>query len=372
MALAAEHYENFPVGSVLVPRHLRHHIHRIYAFARTADDIADELRDPALLAAYRQSFLDHLAGKVRDEIPLHADLALSIEQLNLPVELFTDLLDAFAQDLRQGRYDQEGLFDYCRRSADPVGRLVLLVFGCQQPELAPLSDRICTGLQLVNHLQDIKADIEKAVGVDVEAIAGPGVEHTSSTIPIKYRDRLYIKDKPGYYMAWGGENEDSIKGRNSIAGSVPIFFGIMVFIIIALFNSIRKTLVIWLTVPLAIIGVTVGLLLFKEPFGFMSMLGFMSLAGMLIKNAIVLVDQIGIELDTGKEPISAIVDSGVSRLIPVSMAALTTILGMIPLLGDAFFVGMAVTIMFGLGFATVLTLVVVPVLYATIFGFKTS
>lgn len=158
MALAAEHYENFPVGSVLVPRHLRHHIHRIYAFARTADDIADELRDPALLAAYRQSFLDHLAGKVRDEIPLHADLALSIEQLNLPVELFTDLLDAFAQDLRQGRYDQEGLFDYCRRSADPVGRLVLLVFGCQQPELAPLSDRICTGLQLVNHLQDIKAD----------------------------------------------------------------------------------------------------------------------------------------------------------------------------------------------------------------------
>lgn len=220
-------------------------------------------------------------------------------------------------------------------------------------------------------LQDVKADIEKAVGVDVEAIAGKGVEHTSSTIPIKYRDRLYIKDKPGYYMAWGGENEDSIKGRNSIAGSVPIFFGMMVFIIIALFNSIRKTLVIWLTVPLAIIGVTVGLLLFKEPFGFMSMLGFMSVAGMLIKNAIVLVDQIGIELDTGKEPVTAIVDSGVSRLIPVSMAALTTILGMIPLLGDAFFVGMAVTIMFGLGFATVLTLIVVPVLYATIFGFKT-
>jgi multidrug efflux pump subunit AcrB len=95
----------------------------------------------------------------------------------------------------------------------------------------------------------------------------------------------------------------------------------------------------------------------------------MSLAGMLIKNAIVLVDQIGFELESGKEPFTAVVESGVSRLIPVSMAALTTILGMIPLLGDAFFIAMAVTIMFGLGFATVLTLVVVPVLYATLFGF---
>jgi multidrug efflux pump subunit AcrB len=143
----------------------------------------------------------------------------------------------------------------------------------------------------------------------------------------------------------------------------------MVFIIIALFNSIKKTLVIWLVVPLALVGVTVGLLMFQQPFGFMALLGFMSLAGMLIKNAIVLVDQIGFELESGKEPFTAVVESGVSRLIPVSMAALTTILGMIPLLGDAFFIAMAVTIMFGLGFATVLTLVVVPVLYATLFGF---
>jgi multidrug efflux pump subunit AcrB len=144
----------------------------------------------------------------------------------------------------------------------------------------------------------------------------------------------------------------------------------MVFIVVVLFNSIRKTLVIWLVVPLALVGVTIGLLVFNQPFGFMALLGFMSLAGMLIKNAIVLVDQIGVELQEDKEPIEAVVDSGVSRLIPVSMAALTTILGMIPLLTDAFFVAMAVTIMFGLGFATILTLVVVPVLYATIFNFR--
>jgi len=140
----------------------------------------------------------------------------------------------------------------------------------------------------------------------------------------------------------------------------------MILLVIFLFNSIKKTLIIWLTVPLSIIGVTAGLLIFKQPFGFMSLLGLLSLAGMLIKNAIVLIDQIDLELESGKMPFQAVLDSGVSRLIPVSMAALTTILGMTPLLQDAFFIAMAVTIMFGLGFATVLTLVVVPVLY-TIF-----
>jgi multidrug efflux pump subunit AcrB len=141
----------------------------------------------------------------------------------------------------------------------------------------------------------------------------------------------------------------------------------MVLIVIFLFNSIKKTLVIWLTVPLAIIGVTAGLLVMDQPFGFMPLLGLMSLAGMLIKNAIVLIDQIDTELASGKPGFHAIVDSGLSRLIPVSMAALTTILGMVPLLKDPFFVSMAVTIMFGLGAATVLTLIVVPVLYTIFF-----
>ncbi|MDC0662739.1 efflux RND transporter permease subunit [Marinobacter sp. SS21] len=223
-------------------------------------------------------------------------------------------------------------------------------------------------------LRDIKADVERALDVDLHSYLGQpasaDIEHTADTLPIRYRDRLPIAGMPGYYFAWGGENEDSVKGSASIAASVPVFFGLMVFIVLLLFNSLRKTLVIWLVVPLAIVGVTIGLLTFSQPFGFMALLGFMSLAGMLIKNAIVLVDQINVELAQGKAPVPAVVESGVSRLVPVAMAALTTILGMIPLLGDAFFVAMAVTIMFGLGFATILTLVVVPVLYATIFNFR--
>jgi multidrug efflux pump subunit AcrB len=143
-----------------------------------------------------------------------------------------------------------------------------------------------------------------------------------------------------------------------------------VLLVIFLFNSIKKTLIIWLTVPLSIIGVTAGLLLFDQPFGFMALLGLMSLSGMLIKNAIVLIDQIDFEIASGKPPFQAVVDSGASRLIPVSMAALTTILGMLPLVQDGFFVSMAVTIMFGLGFATVLTLIFVPVLYAIFFRIR--
>ncbi len=136
---------------------------------------------------------------------------------------------------------------------------------------------------------------------------------------------------------------------------------------ILLFNSLRQPLIIMLTVPLAIIGVSIGLLVTGQSFGFMALLGFLSLTGMLIKNAIVLIDQINLEIASGKAPLLAVIDSSVSRLRPVSMAAVTTVLGMIPLLFDVFFIGMAVTIMAGLTFATVLTLIVVPILYAVFF-----
>ena len=172
---------------------------------------------------------------------------------------------------------------------------------------------------------------------------------------------------PGYTLEWGGEYENSGDAQAALAGMLPIIALLMVLVVICLFNSIRKPLVIFLTVPLAVIGVTVGLLLTDQPFGFMALLGFMSLTGMLIKNAVVLIDEINLQLAEGKEPFTAVVDSGVSRVRPVSMAALTTVLGMLPLVADAFFVAMAVTIMFGLAFATVLTLVFVPVLYACFF-----
>jgi multidrug efflux pump subunit AcrB len=176
-----------------------------------------------------------------------------------------------------------------------------------------------------------------------------------------------IKLPPGYEMEWGGEYEDSKDGQDSLAKVVPFSFLAMIITIIIMFNAVRQPLVIFLCVPLAIIGVSAGLLVTGQPFGFMALLGFLSLSGMLIKNAIVLIDQIDLDVREGKTVFDAIVDSSVSRLRPVAMAAVTTILGMIPLLQDAFFVAMAVTIMAGLAFATALTLIVVPVLYAIFF-----
>ncbi|OAD22135.1 Acriflavin resistance protein [Candidatus Thiomargarita nelsonii] len=171
----------------------------------------------------------------------------------------------------------------------------------------------------------------------------------------------------GYEMEWGGEYEDSTEAQQALAVNMPITFLAMVLVVIFLFNALRQPLIIWLSVPLAIIGVALGLLLTDHSFDFMALLGFLSLSGMLIKNAIVLVDQIDLEIREGKTSFNAILDSSVSRMRPVTMTAITTVFGMIPLLFDAFFIGMAVTIMFGLAFATVLTLIVVPVLYAIFF-----
>jgi multidrug efflux pump subunit AcrB len=176
-----------------------------------------------------------------------------------------------------------------------------------------------------------------------------------------------IELPPDYELEWWGEYRDGNKAQAGIAASIPMFFLAMVLIVIALFNALRQPLVIWLVVPLALIGVTLGLLLTRQPFGFMALLGFMSLSGMLIKNAIVLIDEIEVQRRAGKAPYDAILTSGVSRLRPIAMAALTTALGMIPLVFDAFFVAMAVTIIFGLMLATVLTTVLIPVLYAIFF-----
>jgi multidrug efflux pump subunit AcrB len=134
-----------------------------------------------------------------------------------------------------------------------------------------------------------------------------------------------------------------------------------------LFNNLRQPLIIWLTVPFAIVGISAGLTLARLPFGFMAMLGMLSLSGMLIKNAIVLLDQINMEAATGKPALQAVLDASVSRMRPVCMAAVTTILGMLPLVTDVFFQGMAVTVMGGLAFATLLTLILVPVLYAMMY-----
>ncbi len=183
-------------------------------------------------------------------------------------------------------------------------------------------------------------------------------------------EKLESELPPGYKLEWGGEFESSRDSQQSlIPGMVPAAV-IVALIIVGLFNAFRPPLIILCVIPFAAIGITVGLLVTGHSFGFLALLGAMSLAGMMIKNAIVLLDQIDIELAEGKTPYQAVIDSAVSRLRPVVLAAATTVLGVIPLLQDVFWVAMAVTIMFGLAFGTVLTMILLPVLYATFFKLR--
>lgn len=179
-----------------------------------------------------------------------------------------------------------------------------------------------------------------------------------------------IELPPGYSLTWEGEYGNSQKANAELASVIPIGLLAMVLTVVLLFNALRQPILIFLTVPLALIGVVFGLVVTGLPFEFMAILGVLSLSGLLIKNAIVLVDQMDLEIAEGKARFDAVVDSAASRVRPVMMGSLTTVLGVIPLFGDAFFKSMAVVLVFGLSFATILTLVVVPALYVVFFRIR--
>ena len=200
----------------------------------------------------------------------------------------------------------------------------------------------------------------------------PFSEETADSVRQKILGGIEAIPLPaGYSLEWGGEYESSRDAREGIFSSLPVGYLIMFLITVFLFSTIRQPIAIWSTVPLSIIGIAAGLLLLRMPFSFTALLGMLSLSGMIVKNGIVLVEQINIEAARESATAqSAILDACVSRVRPVCMAALTTMLGMIPLVFDAFFSSMAVTIIFGLGFATVLTLVVLPVIYALLYRIR--
>lgn len=174
----------------------------------------------------------------------------------------------------------------------------------------------------------------------------------------------------GYAYKWLGEYRASSQSTKYLFGSLPWAIVMMVAILIMLFRDFKKPAIIFLCLPLAMIGIVAGMLLTGKDFGFVAIVGALGLIGMMIKNGVVLLDEITLQISSGKEPEVALLDSSSSRFRPVMMAALTTILGMIPLLSDDLFGAMAVTIMFGLLVGTVITLVFIPVLYALFFGMK--
>jgi multidrug efflux pump subunit AcrB len=173
----------------------------------------------------------------------------------------------------------------------------------------------------------------------------------------------------GYSWELGGEQEASAKANASIMEQLPVAALIIVLLLVSQFNSLRKPLIILITIPLGVIGVAVGLFVMRSYIGFMTLLGIISLAGIVINNAIVLLDRIGLEIENGLSPQMAVIESAQRRLRPILLTTVTTLGGLIPLYlgGGPMYQPMAVAIMWGLVFATALTLGVVPVLYALFF-----
>lgn len=181
------------------------------------------------------------------------------------------------------------------------------------------------------------------------------------------RELQKITLPPLYKLEWGGEKYQQQIARAGLKKLFPVSLILMFLVVAMLFRTLRESFIAFAVLPFALIGVVGGLLLLHLPFGFMAILGFLGLSGMMLKNAIVLLDQINLELKQGASRFEAVINASVSRLRPVTMAAGTTILGVAPLLTHVFFDSMAATIMFGLIAATLLTLFVVPVLYAMFF-----
>ncbi|WP_147111563.1 efflux RND transporter permease subunit [Tateyamaria sp. syn59] len=239
-----------------------------------------------------------------------------------------------------------------------------------QPIYAPSAGMFTQLGQVIDGFEVVTRDTliqrrDRSPTVSVQAFTVPGVLPPQAFAEVRSAIEA-IPLPPGYRMEWGGEFESASTAQQSLGRQMPLAFGTMLLITILLFGKLRQTAVIWTVVPMAVTGVGLGLLFTNLPFSFTALLGLLSLSGMLIKNAIVLVEEIDTQKDEeGMGQSEAVVTASVSRLRPVVLAAATTILGMVPLLGDAFFASMAVSIMAGLGFASVLTLIGVPALYHT-------
>ncbi|MDQ2701703.1 MAG: efflux RND transporter permease subunit [Pseudomonadota bacterium] len=205
----------------------------------------------------------------------------------------------------------------------------------------------------------VRADIRDALQpATVTAQIEPALEGIRAQLP------------DGYLLQAGGTVEDSARGQDSIAAGVPLFLLVVVTLLMLQLRSLSRTVLVLLTAPLGLIGVTLFLLVFRVPFGFVAMLGTIALAGMIMRNSVILVDQIEQDIKAGHDRWNAVVEATVRRFRPIVLTALAAILAMIPLSRSAFFGPMAVAIMGGLTVATVLTLLFLPALYAAWFRVK--
>ncbi|WP_233808518.1 efflux RND transporter permease subunit [Paraburkholderia sp. HP33-1] len=284
----------------------------------------------------------------------------------------TDTMAYATEGLRAGLYREgDQLLPIVLRSPDytrgVAGLQDLQVFSAGLRRYVPLGDVVSGFTVGTEEGQIAREDRIRTLTVSANPIYGQNSVAAFNRIRSGIEN---IKLPPGYSFEWGGEHESSTRAQESLFRQLPLGFIAMALLVMMMFGRLKPALVVLLVVPMSICGVTVGLLLFRGAFGFMALLGLLSLIGMLIKNGVVLVEEMDTQVAAGVPRMQAVTHGAMSRLRPVMLSAGTTALGMAPLLWDPFFKDMAITIMSGLAFATVLTMVAVPALYAMLFSIR--
>ena len=252
--------------------------------------------------------------------------------------------------------------------SDDVGLVTSVPVWSQLPNSVPLNQVVDSVSIEWRNNRIMHYDGQKAI----KAQCDPVVSSSTGEVMAKIKDKIEAITLPeGYQLEWLGETKTSEDANAGLAENLPLALFLMVIIIIGLFGNFRQPAIIFLLVPLAFIGVIWGFVVTQTYFTFFALVGSLGLMGMMIKNAVVLLDEINLEIKAGKETLQAIIDSAISRVRPVMMASLTTILGMLPLVWDKMFNSLAISIMFGLLIGSLITLIVVPVLYAVFYKVNT-
>jgi len=239
------------------------------------------------------------------------------------------------------------------------------VWGMLSMNSVPLSQIIDTMKVEWEYQQVNRLNNQRSIKAQCDVTDG----YTAAKVQEAIKDKIAAINLPdGYEMHWKGDTARSKEANDGLFKFLPLSLGLMLIIIIGLFNNIRQPIIIFLVVPFAFVGIVLGLVSTGVYLTFAGIVGALGLIGMMIKNAVVLLDEINFNLRAGKNRLQATIDSALSRLRPVMMASLTTILGMAPLVTDSLFNSTSIVIMFGLAVGSVITLVVVPVLYTVLFG----
>jgi multidrug efflux pump len=350
-----------PVGYPVQFRVSGEHIDRVQALAR---QVEAKVRENPHVANVNLDW-DEPAKVVRLQVDQERARALGVSTQQLSLFLSGQLSGLHVSTYREGN---ELIEVAMRGSSDERNRLDMLG-SLAVPTASGASVPLSQVANLEYGFEDgiiwhrdrlptvtVRADIRDAEQpATVTAQIAPTLDGIRATLP------------EGYLLETGGSVEDAARGQDSIAAGVPLFLLVVVTLLMLQLRSLSRTVLVLLTAPLGMIGVTLFLLVFRVPFGFVAMLGTIALAGMIMRNSVILVDQIEQDIAAGHDRWTAVVDATVRRFRPIVLTALAAILAMIPLSRSAFFGPMAVAIMGGLTVATVLTLLFLPALYAAWF-----